>query len=568
MVARHLICAAAAAALLAGPAAARPKGPPKPTVVAQAQPGARILNDVRDLVRLAGGPKDGDKMVMEFQKGLENLLGEKGFDGLDLNRPVAAYVTVREKFDESSVVVVVPVTGDKEFVGLLERMKLTPAPVAGKDGLFTIEIPRDPFPKPSHVRLANGWAYVEFNGDDVADPAALVPAAELIDPAEQALVAVKLYPDRFPAALLKEWLDEMDKNVGEIKQFLVGFQEPHVGAAFGTTLDEGPKLLRRFGESLQKEAKEVVLRVILDPVTRMDGYEVVVTPKPGTELAKAIAARTATTNRFAGLVPADAAAGFVGQTPGFTPEVRTILAAWIGALKGEANKTAEEAVRPFLTEVFDGLARAAKAGENDFAVSILGPDKDGAFTLAAAVAFDDPTKLEKELRELARNPAAKKYLTLDADKVGGVAVHKVTLAPLLAGVPADAVPTSWGKLVQTFGKEPLICVALTPKAVYAAAGPDPVAALKGVMAAKPGPAPALGVVANPARLHKLAERVGGKEGAKVFADTFGTTDKRTDLSTVTLEGGPALRIRVISNTKYQMRLNKLMESAVGGGVEP
>src|SRR5207302_1548134 len=111
-----------------------------------------------------------------------------------------------------------------------------------------------------------------------------------------------------------------------------------------------------------------------------------------TQLAKDVAARTPTTNRFAGLVPADAALGFVGQAPLFSPESRAIWAALMGVYKEEAHKAAEEAFRPLLTELFDGLARAAKAGDGDAAAAVLGPDKAGAFTLVAAVAFDDPAK--------------------------------------------------------------------------------------------------------------------------------------------------------------------------------
>jgi hypothetical protein len=535
--------------------------PPKPTVVVQAQPVGRVVNDLRDLVRLVSGPKGSDA-AKQFQKALEDALGEKGFEGLDINRPLAAYVTVREAFDTSSIVLVVPVTTEKEFVGLLERLKVTAAPVAGKDGLYTLEFVRDPFPHPSHARVANGWAYVCLNGDEVADPANLVPPAEVLDPGEQAHLAIRLYPDRFPAKLLKDWLAEMDKLAGDAKQFAVGFTEPHVGAAFGTTLDEGTKLIRRLAEGLHADAQEVAIRLRLDPLTGTQTEELTVVPRPGTALAKAIASRTPTPNRFAGLVPPDAAAGVVGQLPAFTPEVRVMWAGWLGAMKGEAQKSADDAFKPLLAEAFDGLARAAKAGDTDLAAAVLGPDKDGAFTLVAALAFDDPGKLEKELRALARHPASKKTITLDVDKVGDVAVHKIAVGKLLPSPENGAdlpTVTTWIGLLKAFGKDPAVCVAMTPKAVYMAAGPDPVAALKAAVAAKPGPAPAVGVGANPARVRKLVEAAGGTAAGKAFAAAFGTADKRTELFSLTLEGGPVLRVRWVSNTALLARMVLLGE---------
>jgi hypothetical protein len=559
MVVRPLVCAAACAALLAGPAAAA-AAPPAPTVVAQAQPAGRVLNDVRDIVRLAAGPKHADDALKQFQKWLERQLGEQGLDGIDINRPVGAYATVREKFDESTVVLVLPVTSEKEFVGLLDRLKVTATPVAGKDGLYSLEFAREPFPRPSHLRVANGWAYVGLNGDEVADPANLVPPGELFDAAESAQLAVRLYPDRFPDKLLKQWLDEMDKGAGEAKQFFVGFQDPHVGQAFGVAFDEAPKLIRRWAEGLRKEAKEVTLRLGFDPRSGDYTGELVVTPKPGTAMAKDVAARTPTTNRFAGLVPADAAVGFVGQAPLFSPEARAVWAAFMGTYKGEAHKVADEAVRPLLTELFDGLARAAKAGDGDLAAALLGPDKGGAYTLVAAAAFDDPAKLEKELRALARTPAAKKYLTPDAAKVGDVAVHKVSLGSLIPDeAGGEVMLTALGKLLKSFGPDPAVHVALTPKAVYVAAGPDPVGALTAALAAKPGPAPALGLSGNTARLQKLVEQIGGKEGAKEFAAVFGTSDKRADLFTLTLDGGTTLRLRWVMNVKYIPRAIILAE---------
>ena len=70
----------AAAALLA-PMTAVAADPP---VTFQTQPAGRILDDARTIAKMVGG----DKAATEFNDGLKEKLGEKGFSGLDLERRV------------------------------------------------------------------------------------------------------------------------------------------------------------------------------------------------------------------------------------------------------------------------------------------------------------------------------------------------------------------------------------------------------------------------------------------------------------------------------------------------
>ncbi|MDB5306407.1 MAG: hypothetical protein JWO38_609 [Gemmataceae bacterium] len=541
MSARYLL-AATAAVLLAAPAGAADTpaatGKPKPTAVVQTQPAGKLLADVQDLIRLAAGPGKGEAAVKRFQRDIEDELGEKGFEGLDLNRPAAGYATVKEKVADSTIVLVVPVTTEKDFLGLLDRLKFKTTEMKGKKGLYQLVPPdADLFPHDSYVRVADGWAYVGFNGDDVVDPANLIPVAELIDPQQDAQIAARIYPDRFPEKLLKTGLTQLEDGVNGFKQFLLPQDKKAVAKGLGTIIDEGLKLLRRTAEGLQKDGREIILRYSYDPAAGM-ALEVTVVPKPGTELAKAVAARAPTTNRFAGLVGKDAVVGVVGQAPLFAPETREMAAALFEMLESlaETEEGVPEPLRPVAAAVCKGLTRTVKAGDGDFAVVLLGPDKDGRFTGVGAVAFDDPSGVEKALRvAVEKNALFKKLVTLDADKTDGVSLHTIAVGSFLDE-----------DFVKAFGKDAVVCLAFGKGAVYAAVGPagSAVSAVKTAVAVKGGPAPAAEMVGNPARVVKLITLEKGDQEAKQFAAVLGNEDKRISVWGVTIAGGEKLTIRI------------------------
>ena len=95
--------------------------PVKPTVVATARPLSQLLNEYREMIRQIGGPANGDGAAKGFDDGLKEMLGEQGFEGLDINRPLAAYAVIDEKIEDTNPVLIIPVTGEKEFVAFLKK---------------------------------------------------------------------------------------------------------------------------------------------------------------------------------------------------------------------------------------------------------------------------------------------------------------------------------------------------------------------------------------------------------------------------------------------------------------
>jgi hypothetical protein len=549
----RLTLALAALFTFAGLASAEP---PAPAVVVQVKPVSRLMTEFKEMMRQVGGPTLGEGLVKDFERDLKRSLGELGFEGLDLNRPLAAYVVLKEKAEDASLVLVVPATGEKEFVAFLERMKITTEPVKDKQGLYTVAIPEDLFPKDSHLRFTDGgWAYITFNDGDATDAKNLVPVADLFNNADPALVVAKLYPGRVPPKLLAGLLDQLDQTANGLKGFLGGGNDPDA-KLMGAFLEQGPKLVRRYGETALKEVDEVGVKFGFDPMTGDTVTELSLVPKAGTPLAKELAAIPATTNRFAGLVPKDAVAGVVLKAPLFAGELREIVAALIEAAQaGLKMEAIPEKLKTVVDEAAKGFVRSVKAGNLDAAFALAGPDKAGKFTLVAGLSFDDPSGVEKALRDAAKDADFGKEFEFDAAKAGGVGIHKVPLTRLL---PDDVLRD----FARVFGDKPPAYVAFAKDAVFLGFGPGALNAVTAALEAKPGPAPAVDVTWNSGRIVKLATAIDEKAGAEA-AKHLGIDDKAVSAFRLTVEGGQTLKVKATLNVRYLPKLLIVGESAQG-----
>ena len=300
------------------------------------------------------------------------------------------------------------------------------------------------------------------------------------------------------------------------------------------------------------------MRFSWDPMSGDTVTEMTLTPKPGTPLAKEIAARPATANRFANLVPKNAAVGGVIKAPLFAPEIREIVASALEAgveeLKNEGGLP--ETFHNLADEVGKSLVGSVKKGDLDGAFAVVGPDKNGKFTVVGGVSLDEAPKIEKALRQVGRAAAIAKDFEFNAAKVGDIGVHKV---PLLIAFPEEARR----EFAKFLGDNAPSYVAFDKDAAFLAVGPDALEAVKTALAAKPGPAPHIDLTANMKGLHKLIGAVGGEQAAAAFAKFLGTDDKTVNMLRITDAGGDKLTVKVIFNVRY---IPKFFLVAEGGAM--
>jgi hypothetical protein len=511
------------------------------------------------MIRQSAGPIEGERKVKEFEGELNEALGEQGFEGLDINRPLAAYVVLSEKIEDAKIVVVAPVAGEKDFVGFLGRLKVNAEPVKDKPGVYTLGgLVAEVFPKGAVLQFTpGGWAYVTLNAGEPFDAKDLLAPGDLLNSTDQSFYSIRVLPGRVPEKLLKHLLDELDNSANAFKGFVAAGAPKHVGKMMITMFDEGPKLIRRYGETALKEVDEVALRFAWDPATGDTVSELVLSPKAGSPLARDIAAIPATTNRFAGLAPKNAAASVTFKAPLFAKELQEIVASMLEAGKVELTMgDLPEAFHAVADEIANGLIRSVKKGELDGAIALLS-SKDDKFTVVGGISCDDPTAAEKELRKAGQLAALLKLFEFDVAKIGDVSIHKV---PFQRGIPSGMAED----FAKVFGKDAPGYVAFAKDAVFAAYGPDALESIKTAVAAKPGPAPAIDLSGNMKHIHKLLGAVGGENVAGLFAQHVGTDDKAVNLLRVTVEPGKKLSVKMMMNLRYLPRAIIIGEAIDGG----
>ena len=428
-----------------------------------------------------------------------------------------------------------PVTGEKEFLALCDRANSIKHKDLGK-GLY--ELPALDRRYKARLRFSEGHAYMAygFNPEPALDPKALVAAGSLYDPAEKGVVAARFHFDRLTPEVKKA----LPVLLKEVKATLftgggIGQQEKLILDPLEQALD---KLALRY-VLLLGGADTATVRVSVDVPTSDLVVEATLTPKPDTPLAKEIADRKPTGNRFGGLLTPDTAAGFKTRLPLFNDELK---AAAVKALEeGQKQVNGKEAGKATRDELFKGLIRTARTGEADIAAGVRGPDKDGEFTFVGAVAFEDPAAFEKEFKKFFdadSPPDDRDRMKWDAAKAGTVNIHTYRMS------------NSGGFLdpSKLFGGDKCtIAFAFAPKGVFLVMGADPVPVIKDALAVKPADSPVVDVVLNPARVGKLVEKGGGK--ALEVERALGREDKLVSAASLRVSGGKELTVRFALNLR-------------------
>jgi hypothetical protein len=542
---RMLGLAVAFVSVCAAPAPAPPpvaKGAPggdRPVVTFQVSSVKHVLEDVRAGIKFTAGPM-GDKVLDEFNTEFEKTFGKEGLDGIDATKPAGGYLTFGDTPEEIQVVLLFPATDEKKTVALVNRTMFKAAPVPGNPGLYKLTIPDEPaMPFPIRLRLHDGYAYVGFNVPDTGmAPTALVTAAKVIDPLEKATLVVRGLPGKVPSGFFKNIKAQMAEEWNRDKE-----QFAKQGDRGNVEFIKGVEALVFKGlHHLEANTDAVTWRLNFDRATATFTDEETFEPKAGTGFATEITNWGMTTNRFAGLADDKAAAWAVTKLPVFNAEIKQMLSDLLDVAAVDFPPQTPEPAQALVKEFAALGKRTALKGEGDLGVALYGPGKDGLFTIVIAVAAEDPSGFDKELRAAAKHLPLKGPVAMDVAKVGDVMVHEAKLGGVL---PPE--------LQKAFRKEGVTCIGVSKTALYVGFGPEARAKVSAAAGLKPGPAAAFDTRFNPMKIAAFAkacdETVGG-----FFAKGLGTDDKMVPFWTVTVTGGTALTIKQTSNVLSAQRV--------------
>jgi len=516
-----------------------------PPIVFQVQPFGRVLDDLRGAADHVGGMP----AIKLVNKQLKEVFGEKGLEGLDINRPIVGYVILAPKPEDIATVIALPITGEKDFLALCERANGSkPTPIGKEKGVY--ELPPLNRQHQALMRFADQYAYIAYGNNPAAhiEAKALVPMAKLFDPAERGLAAVRVHFDRIPLAVKLA----APALFAEVKKTL--FRGSDDDAIFKAIMPEVEKLLARYGK-LVLGGDVLTARLLLDLPAGDIAVEATLTAKPDTELAKMIAAYKAVPNRFASLAThPDTAAAWHMQMPLFAPEVRAAAAAGLDEGRKDIVADAPQGAKTAVEEAFKGFIRVVKKSELDVAIALRGPNKDGWFHAIGAISFDDtekPGTLEKEIKAFFQKQAPQDEqdrMKWDADKAGKVNIHTYHWPE------GGFFFFDFTKFLG--GDKCFAAFAFAPDGIVAVVGPDPIPVLKTVLAAKPVARPVLEMMVNPSRVVKAFEKFVGEDDRNrdELVNMIGKEDKLLSAATIAVEGGKQLKVTYTMSLRVLPRL--------------
>ena len=507
-----------------------------PAIVFQTHPVGQVLDELRIAADLLGG----EKGVKSLNNTIMRALGEKGFEGLDIGRPIFGYVLLAPKPEDITAVVALPITSEKDFLDLCERANHQKPKLAEKVK-DVYELPPLDRRYKALMRFKDQYAYISYGAKPAPalEPKSLIPMQQIYVPTEKGLIAGRLYFDRIPLAVklaLPTLMEEVKKTI--LGSLYLDRDDQEFSKAIMPELE---KLITRYAK-LANGADELGIGIRLDVPTGNLIVEATLAGKPGAELSTIIAARKPTGNKFGALLATpDTIAGFKFRLPFFEQEIRDATSLGLESLQKQLAGPFPPMFKAPADELFKGLVRTVKTGQFDIVSGIRGPDKNGMYSIVVAVAFEDPSALEKEFIKLIATvapPEAQAGITWDAAKAGKVSIH--TWKAKSFGL--DGLPTAFG------GEDSLFAFAFAPHGIFVVLGPDAVATITDALAVKPAESPVLDVVVNPAQFAKFLQKANPNNAGNVEA-ILGKEDKLISAMSMTVSGGKELKATYTINLR-------------------
>ncbi len=508
------------------PARAADSSPP--TLVVRVKSIDGLLADAKYLAGLAGRSEQAD----QFEKMLPAFLGPKGLGGtgLDTTRPWGMYAQLDPQIPNSPVVVLIPVSDENAFVASLKMLagfapggNVTIAKIKGEEG-YAVNSPNAPVE--AYFTIADGYAYVTAMRKDSISKANRLSAAKLLPADDKTLLSVTARLDTIDPTFKQMALGQFENQIAAVKEKKAGSETPIQAKLKGEVVDYVAAQVR----SLLTDGQSVELHLILDRKTDDISAQLSLTAKPGSPLAKQIAAEGSRPSRFGPL----RAAAVQGALNVAVPEaLRSAFGSAIEeGFKQEQGRQKDTVKKDLAQKIFDVLSPTLKAGEFDLFGGFVGPNADGKYTLAGGVRVKDSARIDQLARELVPmipDSKARDAVALDAETVDGVKVHKVT--------PYDL--DAEGKRI--FGDNATVRFAFPKDALIITFGADGADVLKQILSST-------GKRSGPFRLDASVSRAvgldkdNGPRGQKAAAEAF-ASKPGSDLLRFTVDGGPALRLR-------------------------
>jgi hypothetical protein len=496
-----------------------------PTLILKVRSIDGVMEDVKYLADLVGHSGE----AKQVDAGLKQKL-PKGFQGVNTHRPLGLYGTIDESLGDSTGVVLIPISNEKDFLELVEQVSHT-KPKKDDDG--TYELTPDNLPVPVYFRFAHEYAYITGRNKTPLEKTKLLPPESVFGSGFNDTIAATFNLDRIPDALKQIALGQLEVRLADIEQQKPAGDNPEEKIrAQGAKV--GAKAAASAITSLLNEGLAFSVRLNIDRRDKVLVAEASLTGKPESRLATALATFARSQSLFAGLLDPDAAINFLahGSLPSELHKAVNSLIQEIGE-KGLAQEH-DPAKRAEEEKIFKVLMPTLKAGEVDAAASVRGPSASNHYGVVAGVKVQDGVAIEKTLRDLvAKLPEAERSrIQVDADRAGDTNIHRI-----------DAGKNFDKDAREKFGDSPLY-LAFRKDAMLVSLGEGGLEAIKQALAGAAAAAPGLEIDVAVARLAPLMGKSHKQDPRQAAQKAFGAAGKDRDRIRITLTGGQGLKLRM------------------------
>ena len=499
------------------PSAALAQKPAEPTIEVR----LRSVSDLLDKAEYIGGLVDKDEPIKQVRSLIKSLTTE--VEGIDPKKPFGVYSVLAQDVQSSPVIVMIPIADQERLLAALkERLQIVPEKADGgalkfNAPLVNIEV---------FLRFSEGYLYLGRSAKDL-DAKSLVSPKEFFAKDDGAVFSVSARFDRMPAEVKTFVLGQFEHQVQE------GLKKNDAGKNAAQKKLEALLADAVVGSSkmLAEEGKELSIKAFVDSKTDELSFELALTAKDGSPLAKTFTGLAGRTSVPAGIVASKNTVAQIGTKAGLPADLKKQLAPVIDQVVKDAIDNAGD--REAARRVIEPLAATAKAGDLDFAASLIGPDAKGKHAVLAAVMVKDAKDLEKVLKDFAAAiPAEAVEISFDAETVGKFALHKV----VVKAADENFEQIFGTKTVWLAVSDDCIAVSIEPEGTLLKAG----------LKAKPVAAPVLIAEVALAKAVPLFEKnLKPDEVKALLKDAFaGDSPAGKDTMSVTIDGGKQLTVKI------------------------
>jgi hypothetical protein len=511
--------------------------PLQPAWVMQARPVGLLIAQVREMARQMGRSKEED-LAKQFDKLLEDALGKEGLKGLDLNRPWGSFGLVTDDWEHPPMALVLPISEENEFLDLLRRLKIQPQPVSNQPRLYQLKADQPPWSGTAYLRvLEGGWAYMMFNLQLPWEPKVLPRPEQLWRLKPEALVHVRVYPQRVPPKMIPLLAQELENNLKSIGQAI---GEGPAQQFVNTLIEEMPRWFKRNLTILQEQADYLEASLQWDVQHPAGAFtlELICQPRAGSLLAQSIAQRGASRQRFAGLAEQPKTALMMTlQPPQFTPEFTKAWGQLLEAFQKQLRDTElPKELATLLRQLLRGWQTDFAAGHAEIALLVREPNAQGHYSLGLAVSCSSAQPVEKALRQLVDRPPFGDWVQLDDQPVGQTKAHRLKFWSLLPAEIRDLFE-------RLCGESPPVYLLCGTDALYVAIGPEATTILQQFTQLQSGAGSAWDWRFQPKHLVALAGILTGDEEVKErLQEVLGQEARLLIGGQVQLHGGQQLKL--------------------------